>query len=738
MKRILSLILVLVMVLGVMPMVSASSEHVGHDASLAGTWMWVDDSSLEGYQAATCTVDGVMPQKCSFAGCTATSSRAIEAGHSYSATGTVKTAATCKKAGEMEYTCTNCGEKKIEPIAIDPNAHNYDATNKCINTDGTEGATPCGHVRPTALSVTESLSLKVGGVGSIVATLTPADSAATYSYSGYDTAIVSVSAAGVVTGLKKGSTSITVTASTGASDSCTVTVTDGAEIVCANIETTGNSAVIAPTLKVNGLTRNATFKFVVTGGSTYTGSALTLDKDDEGIVKVTVSVSSFTGTDGNAGDTSAVAPITVYVSFYETKTADVKIRTGVQSFMFDDTNVFSSVKIDGETRSNPSSYSVMKLWNCSEDWYNIELSQDDPNSKIASISYPGSAHNAFDSYGTNMYSLLNLDGLKFNCLSKGEFELQFEQYDTATGLTVQSGYITFEVVDASSSITYSTTYTKEVTFKTSDFTKFWNEFYPKEDPDYVVFKEYPDLGDLYIDEDMETKVHASSDKFYFSGKTDLLSDVTFDPEGLKSAYEVEIPFAIYGEGDGEVSGILTIKVGDQVSFTDVKKTDYFYDAVEWAVNKGVTSGTSATTFSPAKTCTRAEVVTFLWRAAGEPAVTGYLPFTDVDDDAYYYDAVLWAYKNDITTGLTSTTFGPHSTVTRGQVVTFLWRAMDELSVSASNPFNDVKRTDYFYEAVLWAVKNDVTTGLTSTTFGPNSGCTRGQIVTFLYRAYEGE
>ena len=131
-------------------------------------------------------------------------------------------------------------------------------------------------------------------------------------------------------------------------------------------------------------------------------------------------------------------------------------------------------------------------------------------------------------------------------------------------------------------------------------------------------------------------------------------------------------------------------------------------------------------------------MTFLWRAAGEPDVTGYLPFTDVDDDAYYYDAVLWAYKNDITTGLTSTTFGPHSTVTRGQVVTFLWRAMDEVSVSASNPFNDVKRTDYFYEAVLWAVKNDVTTGLTSTTFGPASGCTRGQIVTFLYRAYEGE
>ena len=158
----------------------------------------------------------------------------------------------------------------------------------------------------------------------------------------------------------------------------------------------------------------------------------------------------------------------------------------------------------------------------------------------------------------------------------------------------------------------------------------------------------------------------------------------------------------------------------------------------WAVDQGVTSGTSATTFSPNKTCSRAEVVTFLWRAAGEPKPTStYMPFSDVKATDYYYDAVRWAVEEKVTTGTSATTFSPNATVTRGQVVTFLYRALKASSVSTTNPFTDVKSGEYYYDAVLWAVKNDVTNGLTATTFGPNTGCTRGQIVTFLYRAYEG-
>ena len=172
-------------------------------------------------------------------------------------------------------------------------------------------------------------------------------------------------------------------------------------------------------------------------------------------------------------------------------------------------------------------------------------------------------------------------------------------------------------------------------------------------------------------------------------------------------------------------------------FTDVKKNDYFYAPVLWAVEKGVTTGTSKTEFSPAAPCTRAQAVTFLWRAAGQPtAKNGKNPFTDVKKSDYYYKAVLWAVEKGVTTGTSSTTFSPEDPCTRGQIVTFLWRAQGGKKVSAANPFKDIKKSDYYYNAVLWAVKNNVTTGTAADKFSPADTCTRGQIVTFLYRYIE--
>ncbi len=172
-----------------------------------------------------------------------------------------------------------------------------------------------------------------------------------------------------------------------------------------------------------------------------------------------------------------------------------------------------------------------------------------------------------------------------------------------------------------------------------------------------------------------------------------------------------------------------------VNFTDVKKSDFFYTPVQWAVSEGITTGTSSTTFGPSESCTRAQAVTFLWRAAGSPAPkTSKNPFVDVKKNDYYYKAVLWAVENGITKGTSATAFSPDESCTRGQIVTFLWRAQGGKKVSASNPFKDVKKSDYYYDAVLWAVKNNVTTGTSATAFSPNDTCTRGQIVTFLYRA----
>ena len=169
-------------------------------------------------------------------------------------------------------------------------------------------------------------------------------------------------------------------------------------------------------------------------------------------------------------------------------------------------------------------------------------------------------------------------------------------------------------------------------------------------------------------------------------------------------------------------------------FTDAKEGAYYVDAVNWAVDKKVTSGKTETTFAPNDSCTRAQAVTFLWRAAGSPEPTASeMTFTDVKADSYYDKAVLWAVENKITSGMSDTLFAPDATCSRSQIVTFLYRMQNSPESKAENPFTDVKADAYYANAVLWAVENGVTTGASATTFDPAGDCTRGQIVTFLYR-----
>ena len=185
-----------------------------------------------------------------------------------------------------------------------------------------------------------------------------------------------------------------------------------------------------------------------------------------------------------------------------------------------------------------------------------------------------------------------------------------------------------------------------------------------------------------------------------------------------------------------ISASHTIEVQFRVrsSFVDVPSGSYYEDAVDWAVANGITTGTDAAHFSPDGICTRAQAVTFLWRAAGRPAPESRtMPFTDVPADSYYYDAVLWAVENGITKGTSSTTFSPDDTCTRAQIVTFLWRSEQSPAAGSSNPFTDVSADAYYADAVLWAVKEAITTGTTRTTFSPDAECTRAQIVTFLWR-----
>ena len=191
------------------------------------------------------------------------------------------------------------------------------------------------------------------------------------------------------------------------------------------------------------------------------------------------------------------------------------------------------------------------------------------------------------------------------------------------------------------------------------------------------------------------------------------------------------------DGMDYIPGVIGGNTGS-FNFHDVSRLDYFYDAVKWAAENGIASGTGRYTFSPNAVCTRAQTVTFLWRAAGSPLPRYRVcPFTDVKPSDYYYNAVLWAVEQGITTGLNANTFGPDVTVTRGQVATFLYRAASAAKPSTFNPFTDVKTTAYNYGAILWAYDNRITTGTSDTTFSPDAYCTRAQIVTFLYRYYQG-
>lgn len=172
-------------------------------------------------------------------------------------------------------------------------------------------------------------------------------------------------------------------------------------------------------------------------------------------------------------------------------------------------------------------------------------------------------------------------------------------------------------------------------------------------------------------------------------------------------------------------------------FYDVPNGAYFYEAVKWAVDKGITNGLSDTMFGPYESCTRAQIVTFLWRATGSPEPKTASSFMDVPANAYYAKAVAWAVENGITNGMTATMFAPDATCTRGQSVTFLYRALKG-TASGSTNFTDVQSDAFYADAINWAVANNVTNGTSNTTFSPNADCTRAEIVTFLYRAYQGK
>lgn len=250
-------------------------------------------------------------------------------------------------------------------------------------------------------------------------------------------------------------------------------------------------------------------------------------------------------------------------------------------------------------------------------------------------------------------------------------------------------------------------------------TKYMTKYYPEWSTRYdAVLRSY----DSYA-----TPATGTEYKETWSGNFswNLNSSGLTDPDGYADMSAAEILADLFGDAETQPS---------QKGFNDVKPGDYFHDAVNWAVEKGITTGTSATTFSPNASCTRAQIVTFLWRASGSPEPkTASNPFTDVAANAYYCKAVLWAVENGITTGTSATTFSPGAPCTRAQGVTFLWRANGSKAASAAASFTDVASDAFYAPAVAWAAEQNVTGGVGNGLFSPDTTCTRAQIVSMLYR-----
>ena len=390
------------------------------------------------------------------------------------------------------------------------------------------------------------------------------------------------------------------------------------------------------------------------------------------------------------------------------------------------------------------------------------LTSSIPSTKNEGTLYYGSTE--ITSSNKSKTDMTDMDKVSFDSVSKPSkdtvtltFKVYGDLYKNGSSKKTEVKYDVNVVISVvKEDITYTVGIDDTVQMTARDFVNFLQDAktsYRKAELDYVKFdvsgknvSSYA-YGGLYRSYSSYStgKLADSTDKFYYEpSRTQYdLADVAYHTTRWAEAGKtVYIPFTVYGTKGEEASGTMAITIAQTMNFIDVKASDFFYEPVKWAVNNKITNGTSSTTFSPYKNCNRAEIVTFLWRAAGspEPTVTRN-PFTDVNSvrDASYYKAILWASQKGITAGSTATTFSPYQECTRSQIVTFLYRYAGKPSGYYSNPFKDVSSVNEasYYNAILWAVGKGITQGTSTTTFSPYASCTRGEAVTFLYRYVNG-
>ena len=457
----------------------------------------------------------------------------------------------------------------------------------------------------------------------------------------------------------------------------------------------------------------------------------------------------------------------LYIVTYDRKTAYYGVLTVYQKSYAIEYNVVAGETLSFDQKAFESfmeDYADDNIKTSKGDYFEFDYVKFDslPNSTREGVLYEGK-----DKIKTST-EVEDLDKVTFESVAKAKdtikvpFTLYAKQYDkndkvidkkvSMTGvveISVVKEDIVFEV-GVNSAV-------KLGSDKFIDFLRDSDKSYRKADLDYVTFdvgknsaitSYFNGTGALYRYYNGNTGINATvsaKDEFYYNPKTSSkhydLDDVAYVTSKFAKVGDiVYIPFTAYGTKSGQkAEGTLAIKVKQTMNFVDVRPGDYFYDSVQWAVNLDITKGTSSTTFSPKQGCTRAQIVTFLWRAANSPAPRSSTnKFTDVyaTTHADYMKAIIWATEQGITTGTGNGKFSPDATCTRAQIVTFLYRYKNNPAVYGSLNFSDVNKTEHaaFYNAILWAVNNKITTGYGNGIFDPNGTCNRGDAVTFLYRA----
>lgn len=710
-SRVLSLALVLAMLIGVMPMAMADeviTDHVGHEASAEG-WTWELDEANS--TPATCGKAGELKYNCTFvdsttnAKCTSVKTvtdpipeGAGSDGKCLFADKENSNTATCTAAGEKTQECSVCGA--TQKVPTEKLGHEWGTDGKCIR---------CDVMHYTVTVTPDSVTLKINSnskSASLSATVvdntdgtTVSDATITWSDDADDT--VMTLSNGTVTAVATKlpddvSYTVTATYAEKFSGTAAITLADGDVYIDQDSDYKSGTAgfiTLNPVLRYvegNKAVEGVTYSYKVKKGkASVDPNTGTVTSNSHGVSQIEITATW-------AGETKTKD---IYVSFYEE--FEVTVKSSKTKFHLEEDNVLSSVKVDGQSVSSLNNDSVYDILNylSNDDTSFVKLWTSSNNSASGKLS--SSSNVDYSTYGTVLYQS-KLKPITFEQIAgkTGDAVIHFQlgnaSADSPEYVVTATGTIEVNFGDVKADITYQTTKDAAVTFDEDDFDKFFDASKASGSLEYVVFgvdSTIPETGALYTDDTNSAKTVSSTMDFYYrydskenDGNYDYdLDEVTYEPYSrAKEAYTDLIPFTCYSTSSGvTVSGVVAIEVTDELPFTDVAEKDWYFDYVSYVYNKGIMNGTSSTKFSPNNTLTRGMVVTMLYRIEGEPSVASYDTFKDVDDDEWYYKAVEWAAKYGIVNGITATTFGPEQNITREQLAAILYRYADYKDLSTS-------------------------------------------------------